>query len=93
MNTFSTVHTHDKGVCNERKICGSSSVKLSVAPKDVRVRYRFHPDSDLSDENSANLVDIEDTGDAASLSAQIYGVFDEKKRIYSVASSAYFPQL
>jgi hypothetical protein len=77
VETFANIHPHVAADCGRHTICGSWSLKVSLPPRDVRVRLRYHEDGPLTldAEVAAHVVAAGRPHD--SRSAIVYGVFDE----------------
>lgn len=78
LESFSPVHEHVAVDCGARALCGSWSVHIPDAPRNVILRLRYHEDGALT--LAAPLAfSIVQRGDAhTNRSAIVYGVLDEE---------------
>ncbi|MEM6731883.1 MAG: hypothetical protein AAF658_10025, partial [Myxococcota bacterium] len=89
-----TVHTH-LNVCQEssRQMCGSASVRVDRAPRNLEMRLRYRPETPLAVDAPLNVNRILRTSASADRSLTVYGVFDETNRTIQWRSRHRFPTL
>ncbi len=72
-----TVHTHVPVDCGPNALCGSTSLRVSLEPREVDIRLRYHREGDLALE-ADTIFNVVGPGPASrSRSLIVYGVFDE----------------
>ena len=71
------VHTHLAVDCGIDSLCGSTSLHLPIAPREVEIRLRYHRDGDLAlfADTVFNVVGLGEPHSQRSLI--VYGVFEE----------------
>jgi hypothetical protein len=93
ISEFTTVHTHVPVDCGNNGRCGSTSLHVARAPRQVGVRLRYHRDGELTLPAPVKL-NIIGAGPAWShRSLAIYGVFDEANTHVQWRARHQFPAL
>lgn len=93
VSEFTTVHTHVPVDCGSKARCGSTSLKVARAPRQVGVRLRYHRDGELTLPAAVN-VNLIGAGPAYShRSLAVYGVFDEANTHVQWRARHQFPTL
>lgn len=77
IDTFPAVHIHLPASCGPRTICGSYSTAVERAPRDVRLRLRYHRDGELFLDAPLAYHMVATGRPHESRSAVVYGVFNE----------------
>lgn len=77
LSSLTMVHEHVPVDCGTYAICGSASVRVTLPPRNVQMRLRYHKDGTFTLPAEVNAQNI-GTGPAhTNRSAIVYGVFDE----------------
>ncbi|MDY7226582.1 hypothetical protein [Hyalangium rubrum] len=93
VSEFTTVHTHVHVDCGSKARCGSTSLKVARAPRQVGVRLRYHREGELMLPASVN-VNLIGSGPAYShRSLIVYGVFNEANTQVQWRARHQFPTL
>ena len=93
VSEFTTVHTHVPVDCGVKARCGSTSLKVARAPRQVGVRLRYHYDGELVLPATVR-VNLIGAGPAYShRSLVVYGVFDEANTHVQWRARHQFPTL
>ncbi len=88
-----TVHTHVPVDCGNKARCGSTSLQVARAPRQVGVRLRYHREGELTLPAAVKL-NIIGAGPAWShRSLVVYGVFDEENTHVQWRARHQFPAL
>ncbi|MBN1205365.1 MAG: hypothetical protein JXB05_10620 [Myxococcaceae bacterium] len=88
-----TVHTHVPVDCGSKARCGSTSLQVAHAPRQVGVRLRYHRDGELTLPAAVKL-NLIGAGPAYShRSLVVYGVFDEANTHVQWRARHQFPTL
>jgi hypothetical protein len=78
LESLEPVHTHLDATCGDQTICGSYSVKVENAPREIGLRLRYHRDGEMTlDADVAAHLILSEKG-SNSRSAIVYGVFNEE---------------
>jgi hypothetical protein len=93
ISELTTVHTHVPVDCGSKARCGSTSLHVAKAPRQVGVRLRYHRDGELTLPAPVSL-NIIGAGPAWShRSLVVYGVFDEGNTQVQWRARHQFPTL
>jgi hypothetical protein len=93
VSDFTTVHTHELVDCGSNGRCGSTSLRVAKAPRQVGVRLRYHRDGELTLPASVR-VNLIGAGPAwSNRSLIVYGVFDEANTHVQWRARHQFPTL
>lgn len=76
LSQLSTVHTHEPADCGSSSLCGSTSLRVERAPREVGVRLRYHRDGQMTLTPQTTLNIIGEGPPHKSRSLLVYGVFD-----------------
>lgn len=80
LEDFTAVHQHLPVDCEWNARCGSRSIHVPRAPRNVRMRLRYHEDGETFLESPLAYFQINSGPDHRQRSALLYGVFDEENR-------------
>jgi hypothetical protein len=87
------VHTHLPVDCGSRALCGSTSLRVAQAPREVRLRLRFHRDGQTT-LDAPVAFNVVGKGPAhTNRSLIVYGVFDDSNRQVEWRVRHQFPNL
>ncbi|MCK6525492.1 hypothetical protein L6R49_29135 [Myxococcota bacterium] len=93
IDQFATVHTHVPVDCGETSLCGSTSIKLDIEPRDVRLRLRYHVDGELT-LDPRTVFNVIGPGPAhLNRSLLVYGVFDDTNTWVQWRGRHHFPTI
>lgn len=81
VQSFPSVHRHSRVKCGSKALCGSQSVAFADRVLSAEMRVRFKRDGRLSDEIPLVHQSIESGQTAQTLSAALYGVFDQANEV------------
>ncbi len=88
-----SVHTHLPIDCGNQRMCGSGSLHVSLEPREVDLRLRYHSEGELV-LNTDTVFNAVDVGPAHShRSFLVYGVFDETNQRVQWRGRHQFPTL
>lgn len=93
VSEFPTVHTHVPVDCGNKARCGSTSLHVARAPRQVGVRLRYHREGELTLPASVNLNLIGAGPPWSHRSLAVYGVFDEANTRVQWHARHQFPAL
>lgn len=93
LSSFERVHTHLDVDCGPRALCGSTSFRLPIEPRNVVIRLRYHPQGELAlpAPTTFNVVGPGTAHDNRSL--LVYGVFDETNERIQWRARHQFPTI
>jgi hypothetical protein len=78
LESFTPVHEHVAVDCGARALCGSWSVHIPDAPRNVTLRLRYHEDGALTLAAPLAFSIVQAGAAHTNRSAIVYGVFDEE---------------
>jgi hypothetical protein len=78
LESFAPVHEHVAVDCGARALCGSWSVHIPDAPRNVTLRLRYHEDGALTLAAPVAFSIVQAGAAHTNRSAIVYGVFDEE---------------
>ncbi len=91
LSALPSVHTHLPVNCGPDTRCGSASVPVAKEPRDVALRFRYHPDGELA-LGAATVFNVVGSGPPWSHRSLIaYGVLDEKNERIQWRARHQFP--
>ena len=93
LQEFAPVHEHVEVDCGANALCGSWSIDVPDAPRDVRLRLRFHRDGDLALTPQTVFNSIGSGSPHRSRSMLVYGVFEEQNEYIQWRGRNKFPTL
>lgn len=93
LDELSPVHTHLPVDCGITGLCGSMSLKVSGAPREVGLRLRYHRDGELVRDAFLNVVRVGRGPPHTNRSLLVYGVFDETNTLVQWRGRHQFPTL
>lgn len=94
LDTLPKVHQHLPVNCGTRGLCGSASLRVSKAPRDVNLRLRYHQDGALTKEAWLVTTNVVGSGPVQlNRSLVLYGVFDETNSHVQWRARHQFPTL
>lgn len=93
ISAFTPVHTHVPVDCGSNARCGSTSLHVAHAPRQVGVRLRYHRDWELNLPATVNLNLIGAGPAYSNRSLIVYGVFDEANAHVQWRARHQFPTL
>ncbi len=89
---FTTVHGHVPVDCGVTSLCGSTSIRVPIEPREVDIRLRYHRDGDLSLE-ADTVFNVVGAGEPHERSLVVYGVFDEPNQQVQWRGRHQFPTI
>ena len=78
LQNFASVHEHVPASCGRHTFCGSASVAVSLPPRNVRLRLRYHRDGEMTLDADVSFQQVFSGAPHTNRSAVVYGVFDEE---------------
>ncbi len=93
LTSLDFVHLHVPVDCGVRQRCGSASVHVPRAPRDVGLRLRYHREGELSLEAETVLNIVGPGPPHTHRSLLVYGVFDEANRAVQWRARHRFPTI
>lgn len=91
--TFLPVHTHEAVSCGYKAICGSTSIHVPIAPRNVALRLRYHRDGEMFLDAPLGFYEIGPGPAHRNRSLLVYGVFEEKNGNVQWRARHQFPNL
>ncbi len=93
LTAFQPVHPHVPVTCGENNRCGSLSLKVTLPPRNVGLRLRYHPDGEMALGSALELHVLGKGPAHTHRSLIVYGVFDEKNAQVQWRARHQFPAL
>lgn len=88
-----TVHSHLPVDCGSNALCGSTSLHVSLEPREVDIRLRYHREGELALQADAIFNVVGPGPPSRSRSLIVYGVFDETNQQIQWRGRHVFPTL
>lgn len=94
LSAIENVHPHVEASCSPGIThCGSVSPRVQLRPRDLELRFRYHPAGALTEDTIPALNLVDGGAGSPSRSAHIYGVFDSQNRFIQWRSRHNIPGL
>ena len=93
LTEFSPVHEHVDVDCGANALCGSWSIDVPDAPRDVQLRLRFHRDGELALTPQTVFNSMGSGAPHRSRSMVVYGIFEEENEFIQWRGRHQFPTL